>query len=375
MIRKRETMKKYDVIIIGGGAAGLAAAASLNNGIKTCILEKNGIPGRKIMATGGGRCNITNEACENKDTALEFFKCLGLETYCDREGRYYPYSNHASDVVKILTDNISKKDTEILTDFEAVSAECSGSVFTVSDAKGRAVSGRTLIVAAGGKAAPQLGTVGDGYVFAKSFGHSIKKVYPILTGIKTGDMKAVKGVRAAGKASLYKDGTLVAEESGEIQFNEDGISGICVMNLTVHITSDEGKTLDEALPRYRLQLDLAPDFTEEELSGRKSSFGILTEKLAGAVDISRIKCMPLPVKGVKGWRDAQCTAGGVNTEEINTDTMESLKVEGLYFAGEVLDIQGPCGGYNLQNAWETGIKAANAINRRFLQVSGGDNSK
>lgn len=358
-------MTKYDVIIIGGGAAGLAAAASLDNGIKTCILEKNRIPGRKIMATGGGRCNITNEACGQKDIALVFFKSLGLETYSDEEGRFYPYSNQASDVVKVLTDAIKDKNIDMITESEVVSAEYKGDSFIVSDAKGRSFSSKVLLVAAGGKAAPQLGTTGDGYAIAKTFGHTINKVYPILTGINTGDMKDVKGVRAKGKVSLFKDNEPVASEAGEIQFNEDGISGICVMNLTPYITSEKGEPLDKALARYHIELDLAPDFQPEELSKRKSSFGILSEKLAARVSLEEIKSWRLQVTGVKGWKDAQCTAGGVAINELDMDTMESLKKEALYFAGEVIDVQGPCGGFNLQNAWETGIRAAEAINRRF----------
>lgn len=355
-------MENYNVVIIGGGAAGLTAAASLDENINICILEKNRIPGRKIMATGGGRCNITNEACEHKDTALEFFKSLGLETYSDEEGRFYPYSNQASDVVKVLMNKISTKNVEIITEFEAVSAVYTEDKYVVTDSKGRKVAGERLMVATGGKAAPQLGTTGDGYAIAKSFGHQVNRVYPILTGIRCGDFKDIKGVRAKGKVSLYKDQKLVAEELGEIQFTEEGISGICVMNLTIHIKTEKGEALDKALARYNIILDLAPDFDEEQLKNRTSSFGILSEKLSSKVNLKQIKNWNLPVNGVKGWKDAQCTAGGVDIEQINMETMESKLVPGLYFAGEVLDIQGPCGGYNLQNAWETGLKVARAIN-------------
>lgn len=357
-------MKNYNVIIIGGGAAGLTAAASLNDDIKTCILEKNSIPGRKIMATGGGRCNITNVACDDKDIALDFFKSLGLETHCDDEGRYYPYSNRAEDVVKVLTNKIAGKNTDVVTDFEVASVKETKDGFIVADAKGRSVSSEILIIACGGKAAPQLGTTGDGYALARALGHNVNKVYPILTGIKCGDLKSVKGVRAKGTVSLYKDGIMLASETGEIQFNEDGISGICVMNMTMHIVSEKGESLDDALARYYISIDMAPDFSSEELSFRESSFGLLTGKLSELISIDEIKAFKLPVLGVKGWKDAQCTAGGIDTSEINMTTMESFKKENLYFAGEILDIQGPCGGYNLQNAWETGIKAARAINEK-----------
>jgi len=364
-------MRKYDVCIIGGGAAGLISAASLCHGVKTVIIEKNKILGRKVMATGGGRCNITNRSCRDKDMTLDFFKSMGLECYSDEEGRYYPYSNQASDVVKILTDCIEAGDIDIFTEAEADSishAKGSASSFKVKMKDGRSLAADRVILATGGKAAPQFGTTGDGYGFAKALGHTVNKVYPILTGIDCGSLKDIKGVRAKGTVSLLKDGAPLAHETGEIQFTEDGISGICVMNLTPLIRSEKGESISDALRRYEISLDLAPDFTEEEMAARKSSFGILSEKLAARVDIKDIKDWRLPVLGVKGWKNAQCTGGGVSVDEIDMETMESKLVPGLYLTGELIDVQGPCGGYNLQNAWETGMKAAADINRKLKTV-------
>lgn len=358
-------MKTYDVCIIGGGAAGLSAAASIDEDISVCILEKNKVPGRKLMATGGGRCNITNRSCAGKDMTLDFFKCLGLETYCDEEGRYYPYSNQASDVVKILVDALERKHTDIMTDAHITDVRYEGGVFHVTDDKGRVTSAAELILAAGGKAAPQFGTTGDGYGIARKFGHEITAVYPILTGIECGDLRQIKGVRAKGSVSLFKDGSLLTAEKGEIQFTEDGISGICVFDVTPFIKIEKGEHFAEALGRYHIELDLAPDFSKEDIKGRASSFGILSEKLSAAVDVEHIKSWRLPVKGVKGWKNAQCTAGGVSLHQIDAETMGSKLIPGLYFAGEILDIQGPCGGYNLQNAWETAMKAAAAINEKY----------
>lgn len=358
-------MKKYDVCIIGGGAAGMTAAVSIDREISVCILEKNKVPGKKLMATGGGRCNITNKACEYKDTTLDFFKCLGLETYCDEQGRYYPYSNQASDVVKLLVDAAAERGADIMTETQILRVSRDGDTFHITDAKGRVTTASEVILACGGKAAPQFGTTGDGYAIAKALGHNITRVYPILTGIECGDFRKLKGVRAKGIVRLYKDDSPVVEEQGEIQFTEDGISGICVFDITPYIKAEEGEHVSQALDRYHVELDLAPDFTEEALRSRRSTFGILSEKLSAAVDTSRIKCWKLPVKGIKGWKNAQCTAGGVSLAHINEETMESELVPGLYFAGEVLDIQGPCGGYNLQNAWETGMKAAAAINKSY----------
>ena len=363
-------MTEYDVCIIGGGAAGLAAAASFDKRIKACILEKNEIPGRKIMATGGGRCNITNAACKNKDLTLDFFESLGMICFSDDEGRYYPYSNHASDVVKILLDASGSADTgstEIITSAaaEKIVSESGSFSVTFSDTKnGRLCTTKAsnVLIASGGKAAPQFGTTGDGYSLAKSLGHHISRVFPILTGVECGDMRDVKGVRAKGRAGLYRNGELLHEESGEIQFTADGLSGICIFNLTPYIKSSGGESFAEALKQFEIRLDLAPDIPADKLAGRESSFGILTEKLAERVGPDKIKDWRLPVLAVKGWKNAQCTAGGVVTDEIDMNTMESKLVNGLYFAGEVTDMQGPCGGFNLQNAWETGIKAAKALN-------------
>lgn len=360
-------MEKYDVCILGGGASGLAAAASLDENLKICLLEKNKILGRKIMATGGGRCNITNRGCRYRDLTLDFFKSMGIEAYCDQEGRYYPYSNQASDVVKALEARVKDKRISVYTEFNASGVSGEKGDFFISGGE-KTVAASKLVLAAGGKSAPFMGSTGDGYIFARKLGHEIKKLYPVLTPLECGDFEDIKGVRAKGGVSLYRDGKLVDREEGEIQFTEDGISGICVMNLTLNIKAEEGENIAEALKRYALELDLAPDFTEEEIGKRSSSFGILTEKLSKRVSLEEIKGWRLPVLGVKGWKNAQCTAGGVNLEEVDCRTMESKLVGGLYIVGEVLDFQQKCGGFNLQNAWETGIKAAEHINRTLAGV-------
>ena len=360
-------METYNVCIIGGGASGLAAAACIDEDIHVCLLEKNKILGRKIMATGGGRCNITNDACASKSITLDFFNTLGLELYCDSEGRYYPYSNQASDVVSILAGAISAKNLNVKKEFHVQTVSFEGGIFVISDGR-ETISAENLIIATGGKAAPAMGSTGDGYAFARKAGHHIERVYPILTGIECGDFGDIRGIRARGCVRLFRDGTFVAEETGEIQFTEDGISGICVFNLTPHIKTEKGETLKDALERYELIIDLAPDFSREYIEGRKDSFGIISKKLSQRVDIAHIKSWRLPLLGIKGWKNAQCTAGGVSTKEINMEIMESKIVPGLYFAGEIIDYQGPCGGFNLQNAWETGIKAARAINMIYGQV-------
>ena len=388
MIQNR--MTKYDLVIIGGGAAGLAAAASFireanqdeQNGEKTsvCILEKNDTPGRKINATGGGRCNLTNEACPGKDITLDFFRSIGIETWHDSEGRYYPYTNKASDVTKALADAAGAADIRCGFTVKVISRikpDDGDGYFMItgmdsSDSSEASamdmIFANRVLIAMGGKAGPQYGTSGDGYTIARTLGHTVTRVFPILTGIECRaegvEFASLKGVRAKGTVILNKDGEPIVRDTGEIQFTEDGISGICVFNLTPHIKADKRENFAEALKRYSVTVDLAPDFTEEQLKDRDSAFGILTEKLAAVFagkEVAGIKNWELQITGIKGWRDAQATFGGVALDEIDMDTMESRIVPGLYFAGEIIDAQGPCGGFNLQNAWETGIKAAKSI--------------
>lgn len=357
-------MKNYDVCIIGGGASGLAAAASLDDGINACLLEKNSTPGKKVSASGGGRCNITNRAAPGAEETVEFFRGIGLELYCDEEGRYYPYSNQASDVTEALLQSIKNKNTQIYTEFPVRSISTEGGKFFVYGDEG-AVCADNLIIAAGGKSYPQLGTTGDGYAMARSLGHAVRRVYPVLTPVECYDMPDFRGIRCRGRVTLYKDGIKVCSEAGEIQFTADGISGICVFNITMGIRAEDGEKLEAAMRRYEISIDFAPDFSEDEILSRKSSFGIVTGRIAEEVTPEHLKDYRLKVKGTKGWKQAQCTAGGVDLSDLDAETMESGILPGLYFAGEVLDIQFKCGGFNLQNAWQTGRKAAAAINRKY----------
>lgn len=176
-------MRNYDICIIGGGASGLAAAASLSSHFHTVLLEKNGILGRKIMATGGGRCNITNTACAHCDLTLDFFKSLGMELYHDTEGRYYPYSNQARDVARVLEEAALEKGTEVVLDCGVTKIQKKADHFQIFSGK-RSFSAKKVILAVGGKAAPALGTTGDGYGLARSMGHETTTIYPILTGIE-----------------------------------------------------------------------------------------------------------------------------------------------------------------------------------------------
>ncbi len=378
-----------DICIIGGGASGLAAAitAGRENPDKSIlIIEKKETVGKKLSATGNGKCNLTNEKCEGITQTLNFFDSIGVFTRTDEEGRVYPYCLQARDVVYALEN--AARGADIRTGITVEKIEKSVNGFIIKTNKGDFEAAKILI-ATGGKSAPQFGTSGDGYTFAKQLGHTVSRLAPVLTGIEVKeDLKSVKGVRIKALVKLFKDGTPIEEEYGEVQFNEDGISGICVMNLTRFIKLEEGESFNEGIGRYSVELDMVPEMEAEDLKKmlqRRMAAGvantgdlllsIVPDKLRENImsqhfdlqdlDLCKlandIKSWKLQLKGTKGWKAAQCTSGGVVLDEIDPATMESTLVKGLYFAGEVTDYDGPCGGYNLQYAWETGIKAGKAM--------------
>ena len=380
-----------DICIIGGGASGLAAAitAGRENPDKSIlIIEKKETVGKKLAATGNGKCNLTNKKCENIGDILKFFDSIGIFTRADEEGRVYPYCSQAKDVVYALEKAAEYAGAEIRTGINVEKIEKSEKGFNVKTNKGT-FEAEKLLIATGGKSAPQFGTSGDGYTFAKQLGHKVSRLAPVLTGIEVKeDLKSVKGVRVKALVRLLKDGQIVEEEYGEVQFNEDGISGICVMNLSRFIKLEEGESFAEGISRYSVELDLVPEVEAdalEKMLQRRMAAGVgNTEDLILSIVPDKLRCSimteyselsedelcklandmkswRISVKGTKGWKVAQCTSGGVLLDEIDTETMESTLIRRLYFAGEVTDYDGPCGGYNLQYAWETGIKAGKAM--------------
>ena len=380
-----------DICIIGGGASGMAAAitAGRENPDKSIlIIEKKDTVGKKLAATGNGKCNLTNTNCENMDDILKFFDSIGIFTRTDEEGRVYPYCSQARDVVYALDKAAVSAGVDTVTYTTVEKIEKTANGFVIKTNKGN-FEAEKLLIATGGKSAPQFGTSGDGYTFAKQLGHTVNRLSPVLTGIEVREnLKTVKGVRVKALVKLLKDSQQIEEEYGEVQFNEDGISGICVMNLSRFIKLEEGESFVEGIGRYSVELDLVPEVEAadlEKMLKRRMAAGIentedlilsiVPDKLRSSIMIkysvlsedelcklaNELKSWQLSIKGTKGWKVAQCTAGGVSLDEINIQTMESNLIKGLYFAGEVTDYDGPCGGYNLQYAWETGIKAGKAM--------------
>ena len=404
----------YDAVIIGGGAAGLAAGCALSEaGKRTVILEKQSRVGRKLLSTGNGRCNLTNlrAAPENyhgaraaaakalslcpPEDVVAFFERLGVPCVADEEGRVYPMSNQAASVLDALRLYAAEHGCEIVTEcaVERLSKEKGG--FRALSADGRAWMGRKVLVCAGGLAAPKLGACGDGYRLLEALGHRSNARFPAIAALKTPPeaVRALKGQRAGCAITLLADGRALRTERGEALFSENGVSGIAAMQLARHCTTAmrAGKRCavridflpgaDDAFERLcdraeRLSMRAMDDFLNGIVSRR---IGQTLVKAAGIEPLSRpaesltsrelrrlaevLTGWTIPVTGVQGFEQAQVTAGGIVLDDFDWNTMESKRVPGLYAAGEVLDVDGDCGGFNLQWAWSSALIAARSMLR------------
>lgn len=389
--------ERRDICIIGGGASGLAAAVEAGMagfGHRVILLEKRHGTGSKICASGNGRCNLSNEACPDVRITLEFFGRIGVLTRTDEAGRIYPYSEEAADVERALRTAAERLGVAVLVNTAVTGLEKDDGGFTVTaettrDGKKeiRFISAKKVLLAAGGKAAPKLGTTGDGYSMARKLGHRVNSPVPVLTAIEvTENVSVLSGVREKARASLYRDGKCIFCEDGEVQFTKDSLSGICIFNMSRFLKLGKGKTLKDGFKEYEIYLDFMPEFSpaqvedflreqgERGLSGESALNSVVKEKLARAVagrilsdenPARQMKALKFTPKMPKGWETAQVTRGGVALSEVDGKTMESRKVPGLYFAGEVLDYDGPCGGFNLNHAWITGIKAGRGLCTEF----------
>ena len=358
-------------IIIGAGASGLVCAIRLkqnNPGGRVVILEKLSLAGKKILATGNGRCNLSNLNADGSDKVLDFFASLGLITRSDSDGRVYPYSNQASDVVDILVGKCNELGVEIVT-------ECTVSKIrrdkTVLSNKGT-YYGDNIVVACGGAAQKSLGSDGSGYKLLEMLGHTIEPVYPCLVQLTSSSRypRILKGHRVKCNMSILLDGETIESENGEVLFADYGLSGIVTMNLSYIVSKN---FLQKNPKKCHAVLDLIPDMSENKvldyLAEFKSLAGILGKPLSTVIekqadcDISKMaefaKHWKLIVTGTKGYEYAQITGGGACIDEF--DGGKSKLVDGLYACGEVLDKQFQCGGYNLNNAFLSGIEVADAL--------------
>ena len=393
------------VIILGAGASGMVAAltAAESKNRRVLLLERQQRVGRKLLATGNGRCNLTNTgasparyhgaeadfvrpalAAFPPEAALEFFRELGLVTVTEPGGRVYPLSDSANSVVDVLRFALDAAGVELRAacPARAVRREKSGGFSVVTDTE--TLRADRLIVACGGAAGLKLGGVGDGYELLAMLGHKRTALYPSLAPILTEPEypRALKGVRADCRLRLTYGGETLAETAGELQFTETGVSGPAAFELS-RAASVGGKGLTLTADFFR---DYPADAVPALLCARRSRFPALnaSEALTGMLhnrlgrmlvkyagldanaplsslsdgDLDRLarscRDFRLAVRGVAGFDAAQVTAGGVRTSGFNPETLESWFVPGLFACGEVLDVDGDCGGFNLQWAWASG---------------------
>ncbi|MEG2418717.1 MAG: aminoacetone oxidase family FAD-binding enzyme [Eubacterium sp.] len=390
----------YDLIIIGGGAAGMAGALEAVGqypGARIAILEKKDTLGKKLRATGNGRCNLSNGAIPGVDETIAFFEDQGIPVRSDDTGRLYPFSESAPGLVETLTLGIQKAGIQVFTEAAVVAMTRKGKEFYLKT-EDQTYTARRVLIATGGKAGPAYGCSGDGYALAKSLGHQVTKTLPVLTGVICEDLpKALKGVRVKGQLTLYWDMDPVFVEAGEIQLTDYGISGICAFNLSRHLLYRD----ERRLAPYTITLDVNPGesfypffMKQYEHFGESHCLDLLcgmlkyplakwvlsqwgmtgTQSLKDCTpeDFARLEeclhALVIKPSGVMGFKMAQCTAGGIPWEEVSPLTFESRLVPGLYFAGEILDYDGPCGGYNLDYAFRTGRQAVVAALSKQMET-------
>lgn len=397
-------MMSNAVAIVGGGAAGLTAAIfAAQNGREVTVYESGERIGRKILATGNGRCNMTNINADinnyhgnntkfllgaiNKfwvEETIAFFENLGILTKTEERGKVYPYSDQASAVLDVLRFRLEELNVRIVTGFEVESVKKNGNRFELVSYNGKTAYAEKVIIAAGGRAAPNLGSKGKGYELLKCFGHKITDLKPSLVQLKTDTdvVKKLKGIKLNAIVSIGSQ-----SEYGEVLFTDYGLSGPAVFSLTSRMKNDKKLSLDIM---YNYTLHQIRDIINARICNnpkmRLENFfvGMLNKKLGQALlksigiePLSRyavtlneheismlcetLKKWEFNIKGTMSWNNAQVTKGGAVTDEFSPSTMESRLVKGLYAVGEVLDIDGDCGGYNLQWAWSSGYLAGSSV--------------
>ena len=396
------------ITVIGGGASGMMAAiTAAGAGAQVTLLEHKDRVGKKILSTGNGRCNFTNTHQEpicyhsedplfpweivsrfSAQDAVSFFLQLGVYSK-NRNGYLYPNSDQASAVLDALRMELKRLKIDVRTETHCRKIIPGKKGFRILTDQGT-FSSQRVILCAGSKAAPSTGSDGSGYDLAKQLGHHMIPVLPALVQLRCSErfFKQIAGVRANGSVSVWADGQCLARDSGEIQLTAYGISGIPVFQVSRYAA----RALYEK-QEVSAELDFMPDFTEEQMkaflraraasrpgkSAEEFLIGLFHKKLSDLwirlSGIPRTKCageftedetarlcglikrFRVTVTETNPFEQAQVCCGGIDTSEVDPETLESRCVPGLYFAGEILDVDGMCGGYNLQWAWSSGFIA------------------
>lgn len=398
-----------NIAIIGGGASGLMAALfAARNSANVIVYEHNNGVGKKILASGNGRCNIINTSATPDDYAgkdpsfiayalkqmnFHYFQSLchsiGLILDIKEDGRCYPLSNEAKSVQQALMNAVLQAGATILTEHKVMSLSKKEAIFTVVTDQGSRPFDKVLI-ATGSEAAPQLGASADGYIFAAHFGHCIHPAYPSLVQLHLASKYPSKmaGIKITAEVSLIIDGKVVQKVTGDTLFASYGISGLAILDI-----SEKASHALLNKQRVSIRLNLLPRYGREELETilknlftaipaytlESSLCGILPAKIvssllseasldatadASSLTTKEIKKLvhligewKFEVNGTHGFKHAEVSGGGIDTAQINPKTMESTLISGLYFAGEVMDIVGKRGGYNFHFAWASGMIA------------------
>ena len=407
-----------DCIILGGGAAGLAACAVLaEKGLHVTLVERLDRVGKKLLSTGNGRCNLSNEDMNPAyygeaasfvskvyektppEEVLAFFERLGL-MLAREDGRIYPRTMAAASVLDVLRNAIGRDSVTLMTSEKAVSLTPSRrGGWSVALESGEGLFAPVVLCAMGGTAAPAMGTDGSGLALLGALGHTATPTYPALVQLKCDHraLKSLKGVRVQAALALEIDGRIAASETGELLFADYGVSGVCVFQLSRHVA----KAI-ESKRTVRLHVNLLPEVAHSDLpeglenrirlftdsTADKLFTGVFHRLLAQALlresgipldmPIHRINAsqkdallqsiarFTLPVTGTQGFAQAQVTRGGIALDDIDPETMASRLYDGLYILGETLDVDGPCGGYNLHFAFAGALTASKAVCAQLL---------
>lgn len=409
---------RTDCIILGGGAAGLTAAAALApSGLRITVVERLDRVGKKILSTGNGRCNLSNEDMRASlyapcgefvhmlyeqtppEDVRAFFASLGLMTVSE-EGRIYPRSMQASAMLDVLRIACERENVTLLTGQSAVSLMPSRrGGWSVQLDNGEGLFAPVVLCAMGGSAAPSMGTDGSGVRLLTQLGHSAIPACPALVQLKGTHpaLKSLKGIRVQAALTLLCDERPAAEETGELLFADYGVSGVCVFQL-----SRFASRALAAKQTVRLSVNLLPEVKDvaawlnERIAARPALAAsqlftgvfhrLLAQTLLKEANIraddavstlsaqsrsalcSAITALSIPITGTQGFAQAQVTAGGVTTDEVAPETMASRLFDGLYLAGEILNVDGPCGGYNLHFAFAGALTAARAIRSQLAKA-------
>lgn len=407
-----------NVLIIGGGPAGMfSAICAAECGHKVTLLEKNEKLGKKLFITGKGRCNLTN-ACDmetlfhsvvtnskflyssfygfSNEQTMDWFENAGLRIKVERGDRVFPLSDHSSDVIRVLQNELSKNKVAVKLNTQVIKVE-KDEKFKIHTKNGKDYSADAVIVATGGLSYPGTGSTGDGFEFAKAFGHSVSECIPALVPIETKEpwVTELQGLSLKNTAIKIFDGKKkLYEDFGEMLFTHFGVSGPMIISASSFV----GKKLSDK--NLQMYIDLKPALSEEQLDVRvrrdfeenqnrqfKNAIsglfpsklipvmielsGIDPEKKVNVITkderirfVKLIKHMEVTLTGLRSFREAIITKGGVKTKEVDPATMESKLTKGLYFVGEVLDLDALTGGFNLQIAWSTAYAAGISIDEK-----------